>query len=397
VFARPTADDVWLGAAQRTVLSQLSRPAQIHVLMGPTSSGKTTLLQHFATLLPPNAVVLRSRGPKDDSASVLASLLLSADLAPWDLSEVEQRNLLTVFFHQRRSQHRRVLMLIDDAHAFQGGALEELERLIAFKIDKKPALELVLAGPASVAAHWQEAGVRLGAREVQVHNLDAASQDDMISYLNWRLARFDMQTCMTSGALETIARMSAGRFAASDVLCQMSLLLLRQMELTRADTRVVQQAVTALAARHGARLDAEQPRSVDNNGDALPQGFVVVSRGGKVLARIKLGQRTLIGRSEHNDVCLPSPYLSRHHAVIVGTPEGYYLMDLNSVNGVVLNGRRIERGALWDDDVLSFGPFRLKVQVPEWLMRDGPLPDEQSDTAVIPQPAAENAAIWRVK
>ena len=47
-----------------------------------------------------------------------------------------------------------------------------------------------------------------------------------------------------------------------------------------------------------------------------------------------LGQRTLLGRSEHNDVCLPSPYLSRHHAAIVGTPEGYYIVDLNSVNGL---------------------------------------------------------------
>ncbi len=71
---------------------------------------------------------------------------------------------------------------------------------------------------------------------------------------------------------------------------------------------------------------------------------------------------------------LPSPYLSRHHAVIVGTPEGYYLVDLNSVNGVLLNGRRIERTVLCDEDVLTVGPFRLKVQVPEWLTHDGALP-----------------------
>ena len=99
---------------------------------------------------------------------------------------------------------------------------------------------------------------------------------------------------------------------------------------------------------------------------------MVVSRGGKVVARVTLGQRTLIGRSEHNDVCLPSPYLSRHHAVIVGTPEGYYLVDLNSVNGVLLNGRRIERADLCDEDVLAMGPFRLKVQVPESLAQGSP-------------------------
>ena len=71
---------------------------------------------------------------------MLASLLLSADLAPWDLSEIEQRNLLTVFIQQRRSQNRRVLLLIDDAHALKAGALQELERLLLFKVDKKLSL-----------------------------------------------------------------------------------------------------------------------------------------------------------------------------------------------------------------------------------------------------------------
>ena len=98
-------------------------------------------------------------------------------------------------------------------------------------------------------------------------------------------------------------------------------------------------------------------------------------------------------------MCLPSPYLSRHHAVIVGTPEGYYLVDLNSVNGVLLNGRRIERAVLCDEDVLAMGPFRLKVQVPEWLAQGSPFPEAESlaDTAVMSPQAQENSAIWRVK
>ena len=83
----------------------------------------------------------------------------------------------------------------------------------------------------------------------------------------------------------------------------------------------------------------------------------------------------------------------------MGTPEGYYLVDLNSVNGVMLNGRRIERTVLCDEDVLTVGPFRLKVQVPEWLAHDGALPQGESlvDTAVMPPPIQESSAVWRVK
>jgi pSer/pThr/pTyr-binding forkhead associated (FHA) protein len=91
--------------------------------------------------------------------------------------------------------------------------------------------------------------------------------------------------------------------------------------------------------------------------------------------------------------------LSRHHAVIVGTPEGYYLVDLNSVNGVLLNGQKIERAVLCDEDILGMGPFRLKVQAPESLPQGNPFPDQGSltETAVMPQQADENTAVWRIK
>ena len=151
VFARPTADQIWLGPAQNAALSQLSRTTRIRLLVGPPSSGKTTLLNHAANRLARDSVVLHCRGPKEDSAGVLASLLLNADLAPWELSEIEQRNLLTVFLQQRWSQRRRVVLVIDDAHGFKPGAWEEIERLLAFKLGHKPAVELLIAGPPSLS------------------------------------------------------------------------------------------------------------------------------------------------------------------------------------------------------------------------------------------------------
>jgi type II secretory pathway predicted ATPase ExeA len=390
VFARPTADQIWLGAAQQAVLSQLSRTTRVRLLIGPPSSGKSTLVNHVADRLARESVVLHCRGPKEDAVAVLTSLLLNADLAPWELSEVEQRNLFTVFVQQRRMQGRRVVLVIDDAHTFKGAAWEELERLVSFKFEKRAAVELLIAGPPSLARRIDLERSALEPNELSVHTLETPSQDDLVKYVDWRLARFEMTDLVTPVASQMIARLAGGRYAAVDVLCQMSLLLLRQLSLERVDEQVARQAVASLASRQGTKLDAADAAGGDSRPlDVPPQGYLLISRGGKVLTRITLGQRTLLGRSEHNDVCLPSPYLSRHHAVIVGTPEGYYVVDLNSVNGLLVNGRQTERAILCDQDIMTIGPFRMKVQIPDWLAHGNPFPHAESlaETAIIPPQA----------
>ncbi len=399
VFARPTADQIWLGPALETALSQLSRPTRVRMLVGETSSGKTTLLGHLAGKLADEAVVLPCRGPRENPAAVLTTLLLAADLAPWELSEAEQRNLLTVFVQQRRAQGRRLVIVIDDAHTFTAAAWEEIERLLAFRIDKRPALEVVLGGPPELVGRIDRTRMRIEDGQFCVQTLPSPSQEDLVSYLEWRLRRFEMTHLLTPTATQMIARLGGGRYTAVDVLCQMCLLLLRRFGLDRVDARVARHAVAALAARQNAKLEAtatgaESEESVD----APPQGYLLVSRNGKVLTRTALGERILLGRSEHNDVSLASPYLSRHHAAIVGTPEGYYIVDLNSVNGVLLNGLRVDRAVLCDRDLVTLGPFRIKVQIPGWLAKGDPLPalaDSLTDTAVIPPEQRTSAASVR--
>ena len=399
VFARPTADQIWLGPAQQAALSQLSKGARTRLLIGPASSGKTAILSHLAARPSPDAVVLSCRGPKDSASEVLATLLLGAELGPWELTEIDQRNLFTVFVQQRRSQGRRIVLVIDDAHLLKAGAWEEIQRLLAFKLDEHPALEVLMAGPPSLADELDLVPL-VEPKDMLVHRLEAPTATDLFEYIAWRLDRFDMRHLVTPVAGHMIARLAGGRYAAVDVLCQMSLLLLRQLSLERVDARVARQAVATLGARQAAKLEPPSQEESEHGLDVPPQGYLLISRGGKVLTRATLGQRTLIGRSEHNDVCLPSPYLSRHHAVIVGTPQGYYVVDLNSINGLSLNGRTIERAVLCDQDLLVVGPFRLKVQIPEWLAHGNPFPEGESlaDTAVMPPEVADTASsVWRVK
>jgi hypothetical protein len=71
---------------------------------------------------------------------------------------------------------------------------------------------------------------------------------------------------------------------------------------------------------------------------------------------------TRIGRSSAADVRLDDPTVSRRHALLVLTPEGELrALDDRSLNGLFVNGERVEWAALSDGDELEIGRYRLFV------------------------------------
>lgn len=59
-----------------------------------------------------------------------------------------------------------------------------------------------------------------------------------------------------------------------------------------------------------------------------------------------------IGRREDNEICYPNPRVSREHACIHWTSDGWYIIDNQSQNGVYHNGRRISNQKLQVGDVV---------------------------------------------
>lgn len=64
----------------------------------------------------------------------------------------------------------------------------------------------------------------------------------------------------------------------------------------------------------------------------------------------------LIGRGSASKLRLTDEGVSRTHAKIVGTGGQYFIQDLDSSNGTLLEGRRIRRAPLMEGDLLQFGP-----------------------------------------
>jgi ABC-type multidrug transport system ATPase subunit len=72
--------------------------------------------------------------------------------------------------------------------------------------------------------------------------------------------------------------------------------------------------------------------------------------------------RLIIGRAPDCDIPLVHPTVSRYHARIERRPDGLYLLDLSSVNGIWLGGRRItEATRIHDRDRVGIGPYLLSI------------------------------------
>ncbi|MBI4864610.1 MAG: SpoIIE family protein phosphatase [Candidatus Riflebacteria bacterium] len=66
--------------------------------------------------------------------------------------------------------------------------------------------------------------------------------------------------------------------------------------------------------------------------------------------------RVTLGSREDNDLIVPFPEVSRHHAEVVRGENGYYLTDLRSTHHVYVSGRPVEGVLLKHRTVFTLGP-----------------------------------------
>jgi hypothetical protein len=93
---------------------------------------------------------------------------------------------------------------------------------------------------------------------------------------------------------------------------------------------------------------------------------VTVSVRGRILYDQELtGPTVIIGRDPASTIHLDNPLLSRRHAEIVRGVAGWELRDLDSRNGVFVNGERKTRHVLNDGDRLAMGRFAISIRCDE--------------------------------
>jgi len=101
------------------------------------------------------------------------------------------------------------------------------------------------------------------------------------------------------------------------------------------------------------------------SGDVPPGGAILVLSGFYEGLEIPIDRDWfVIGRGRGADVMLAEPTISRAHAAIGCDGEGFFVKDLGSTNGTLVNGQRRERTALASGDEIRIGRLHLRVRFP---------------------------------
>ena len=74
-------------------------------------------------------------------------------------------------------------------------------------------------------------------------------------------------------------------------------------------------------------------------------------------------ERVVVGRGEQADVVIEESTMSRQHAAFGYEADGYFVEDLGSTNGTLVNGESTKRAPLRDGDEVRLGKLWLRVRL----------------------------------
>jgi len=101
-------------------------------------------------------------------------------------------------------------------------------------------------------------------------------------------------------------------------------------------------------------------------GDAtrVTSGPRLMTRAGPVIHPVYPIQSVplIAGRGRRADIQINDDSASRQHAKIELTPEGIVISDMNSMNGVVVNGKKVARAVLKPGDIIRLGVAEFEFQ-----------------------------------
>ncbi|HUL92075.1 MAG TPA: AAA family ATPase [Burkholderiales bacterium] len=215
------------GATLEALLYAITHDEGIVKVSGEVGSGKTMLCRVLMERLPATVETIYLANPSLSRDEILYAIgdelkLQLENDRPTRVLRSLQEHLLHLF-----AQGRRVVVLIDEAHAMPDDTLEEIRLLSNLESNRHKLLQIVLFGQPELDEHLDTAGMRqLKERVTHSFRLEPLVRGDIENYVDFRMraAGYRGPKVFTREAIRLIARTSQGLTRRINILADKALL-----------------------------------------------------------------------------------------------------------------------------------------------------------------------------
>jgi type II secretory pathway predicted ATPase ExeA len=231
------------------------------VITGEVGSGKTTLVRHLLNQLDDDVNVGLVNTSHRDMGELLQWVLLAFGVQYRETERVVLHDLFTQFLIDQYTQHKRTVLIVDEAQNLEAQVLEELRLLSNINADKHQVLQIVLVGQPQLRRMLMHEDLLQFQQRVSIdYHLSALDENETRAYIFHRTRTAGRKKPLfTKGASKLIFRASKGIPRVINTICDSALVYGFADEKSILDSKIISSVV-----RDKAKARSAHTRSLQN-------------------------------------------------------------------------------------------------------------------------------------
>jgi MSHA biogenesis protein MshM len=331
----------------------------IGLLHGPEGSGKTITVRELSMQLSRDADVAFIDGMHLKPRGLLTRMLTQFGLeSNADPDDILLRKVNDFAMQQTRSWQSPIV-IIDNLNRMYPSTLRIVNLLAALTVQGRFALRFILTGRVGLQTLIDSNGMTgIAQRGPSAFSLQPLTAKETMIYLHARLQAAGSERADTVFPFDVCDRLREQSGGWPGLLNNFAL-----QAIKRSAVFPISVVNTYAPAEQSEQPAADIPvLSARSAVTRLPPKLIITKNRVTLAEYTFKEKKVLIGRSDFADIVIEDDFISKLHAVMLLYSDALVLLDLNSANGTTVNSIRVSKTILKNDDVISLGDHRLKVE-----------------------------------
>ncbi len=356
--------------ATARIQQAFERQQHVAMLVGVDRFELGQVVSAFVDNLGQRTTSVRLRSPQENALAALGEINRAIGFDPKDLTLSDLQNVLKLFLEYQHNHHHRTVLCVEQADEQSMWVLDCIARLVA-SCKATPvgdSLLVILTGSTRLTEVLENTAFDVIRAEsgtpVRMGPLSIFETREFVRNMIESGGYGDIQSLFEFDAVERLHNLSGGIPSVVAKLFRECMSITRQYGRPLVTSKVV--ATAARNLRADATIDAKlvppKPALISNEQPVKVRRLVLRYADRPETELVLKPGRFMIGRARTADIRLPSPTVSRRHALLIDTGDTVEILDLGSVNGVHVNGERVVESALEPGSVVTLGDCKIEYQ-----------------------------------